>query len=48
MTEPIDAQIVDYAEAFLDDLERDQPSVMREAQERAADLGITCLSNQSS
>ena len=48
MSEPIDAQIVDYAEAFLDDLERDQPSVMREAQERAADLGITCLSNQSS
>lgn len=48
MSEPIDAQMIDYAEAFLDDLDRDQPSLMREAQERAADLGITYLSNQSS
>lgn len=48
MSEPLSAQIIDYAEAFLDDLDRDQPSVMREAQERAIDLGISSLSNQSS
>ncbi len=39
---------VEYAESFLDDLDRDQPSLMREAHDRARDLGISCFSNQSS
>jgi predicted O-methyltransferase YrrM len=48
MGEPIDSETVDYAEAFLDDVDRDQPSVMREAYGRANDLGITSFGNQAS
>lgn len=44
----IDSTVFDYAEDFLDDLDREQPSLMRSAHDRALDLGIGSLSNQSS
>lgn len=44
----IDSAVITYAEDFLDDLDREQPSLMRSAHERAKDLGIGSLSNQSS
>jgi predicted O-methyltransferase YrrM len=48
MGNPLDSATVDYAEAFLDDVDRDQPSVMREARGRAEDSGITSFGNQAS
>jgi predicted O-methyltransferase YrrM len=44
----IDSTVFAYAEDFLDDLDREQPSLMRSAHDRALDLGIGSLSNQSS
>lgn len=44
----IDSTVFAYAEDFLDDLDREQPSLMRSARDRALDLGIGSLSNQSS
>ncbi len=44
----IDSAVIAYAEDFLDDLDREQPSLMRSAHDRALDLGIGSLSNQSS
>lgn len=44
----IDSTVIAYAEDFLDDLDREQPSLMRSAHDRALDLGIGSLSNQSS
>jgi predicted O-methyltransferase YrrM len=44
----IHSTVFAYAEDFLDDLDREQPSLMRSAHERALDLGIGSLSNQSS
>ena len=44
----IDSTVFAYAEDFLDDLDREQPSLMRSAHDRALDLGIGSLNNQSS
>jgi predicted O-methyltransferase YrrM len=40
------AQVVTYAEEFLDESSADRPTEMRAARERAADLGINALSHQ--
>lgn len=47
MGSTIDSTVIDYAENYLDDLDREQPSLMRQAHDRALDLGIPSLSNQS-